>query len=243
MHSFHYRNGKLFCEGVSVQALADRHGTPLYIYSQQTLESHFQELDAALAPLDHRVCFSVKSNSNLAVLRVLAGLGAGFDIVSAGELRRVIAAGGDARSPAFSPASARRRRRSSSPCAGTFIVSMRKAGRNWRASAGSPPASKKSRRWPCGSIPTSTPTPTPRSPRALTRTNSASSSKRWRAFMPAPPAADLRLRGVQMHIGSQLTGSEPFELAVRKVLPLVRTAGRPLWPGVFQHRRRPRHRL
>src|SRR5208337_1983146 len=101
MHSFHYRNGRLFCEGVSVQALAEKHGTPLYIYSQQTLSDHFQKLDRALQPLNHRICFAVKSNSNLSVLRVLAKLGACFDIVSKGELRRVIAAGGSGQSCIF----------------------------------------------------------------------------------------------------------------------------------------------
>src|SRR4051812_20172165 len=95
MHSFHYRNGKLFCEGVSIEALAKEHGTPLYIYSHQTLVDHYSKLDAALAPLDHHICFAMKSNSNLAVMRTLANLGSGFDLVSGGELRRVIAAGGD----------------------------------------------------------------------------------------------------------------------------------------------------
>ena len=95
MHSFSYRKNELHCEQASVKELAERHGTPLYVYSQETLARRFQDLEAALQPLDHRICYAVKANSNLAVLRVLARLGAGFDIVSEGELRRVIAAGGD----------------------------------------------------------------------------------------------------------------------------------------------------
>src|SRR5437868_5303325 len=94
MHHFHYRSNQLFCEGVSIAALARQHGTPLYIYSQQTLIDHFQKLDRALAPLNHLICYAMKANSNLAVLQTLADLGAGFDIVSEGELRRAIAAGG-----------------------------------------------------------------------------------------------------------------------------------------------------
>src|ERR1043165_9581236 len=94
MHDFRYAHGELYCEGVSVESLAKKYGTPLYVYSQRTLTNHFQKLDQALAPLDHLVCFAMKSNSNLAVLRVIADLGGGFDIVSEGELRRVIAAGG-----------------------------------------------------------------------------------------------------------------------------------------------------
>src|SRR6201991_1758634 len=95
MHDFRYVRGQLFCEGVSVESLVKKFGTPLYIYSQRTLTNHFQKLDQALAPLNHLVCFAMKSNSNLAVLRVIADLGGGFDIVSEGELARVIAAGGD----------------------------------------------------------------------------------------------------------------------------------------------------
>src|SRR6266567_1960385 len=101
MHDFHYVAGKLYCEGVSMEALAKKFGTPLYVYSQRTLTNHFQKLDSALASLDHLVCFAMKSNSNLAVLRTLADLGGGFDIVSAGELQRVIAAGGDPRKCVF----------------------------------------------------------------------------------------------------------------------------------------------
>ncbi len=89
MHDFHYVGDKLCCEGVALEALAREFGTPLYVYSEHTLTDHFQKLDQALAGVDHRLCFSVKSNSNLAVLRTLARLGSGFNIVSAGELRRV----------------------------------------------------------------------------------------------------------------------------------------------------------
>jgi len=78
-----------------MESLVKKFGTPLYVFSQRTLTNHFQKLDTALAPLDHLICYSVKANSNLAVLRALANLGSGFDIVSGGELERVIAAGGD----------------------------------------------------------------------------------------------------------------------------------------------------
>src|SRR5713101_6785476 len=101
MHDFHYAGSKLFCEEVALETLARRFGTPLYVYSQHTLTDHFQKLDRAMAGVDHLICFSVKSNSNLSVLRTLAGLGSGFDIVSGGELQRVIAAGGDPRRCAF----------------------------------------------------------------------------------------------------------------------------------------------
>jgi len=101
MHEFRYVGNKLFCEGVAVESLAGKYGTPLYVYSQRTLTGHFRKLDAAMSPVDHLVCFAVKSNSNLSVLRTLANLGGGFDIVSGGELQRVIAAGGDPRKCVF----------------------------------------------------------------------------------------------------------------------------------------------
>src|SRR2546423_864725 len=101
MHDFRYVRGKLHCEEVSVQALAKKFGTPLYVYSQHTLTQHFRRLDDAMAGLDHLICFAVKSNSNQSVLRALARLGSGFDIVSGGELQRVISAGGDPRKCAF----------------------------------------------------------------------------------------------------------------------------------------------
>src|SRR4051812_27820445 len=95
MHDFSYIGGKLYCEGVSIESLVKKYGTPLYVYSQHTFSDHYQKLDRALAGLNHLICFAMKSNSNQAVLRVLANLGSGFDIVSEGELRRVLAAGGD----------------------------------------------------------------------------------------------------------------------------------------------------
>ena len=95
MEHFPYRNGELLAEQLAVSDIAARHGTPSYIYSRAALEAHFREYQQALAGCDHLVCYAVKANSNLAVLDVLARMGAGFDIVSGGELERVIAAGGD----------------------------------------------------------------------------------------------------------------------------------------------------
>src|SRR3974390_2254104 len=101
MHDFHYLGNTLFCEGVSLESLVKKFGTPLYVYSQRTLTEHFQKLDRAMNGVKHLICFAVKSNSNQAVLRTLARLGSGFDIVSGGELQRVKAAGGDPRKCVF----------------------------------------------------------------------------------------------------------------------------------------------
>ena len=99
---FHYVEGRLFCEGADLDAIAEHYGTPAYVYSSNSIVSRFREYDRALAGLPHRVCYAVKANSNLAVLSLLAHEGAGFDIVSGGELFRVLAAGGDPKSVVFS---------------------------------------------------------------------------------------------------------------------------------------------
>ena len=102
MSDFDYRNDELFAEDVPLADIAQRFGTPTYVYSRAVLERNFLAYRDALAGTDHLICYAVKSNSNLAVLNVLARLGAGFDIVSGGELERVIAAGGDPSRVVFS---------------------------------------------------------------------------------------------------------------------------------------------
>jgi diaminopimelate decarboxylase len=99
---FFYRDHLLACEGVDLTSLAESYGTPAYVYSKQGIVSRFRAYRNALAGIPHRVCFAVKANSNLAVLKTLAQEGAGFDIVSGGELYRVLAAGGNPESVVFS---------------------------------------------------------------------------------------------------------------------------------------------
>ncbi|MDD3313663.1 diaminopimelate decarboxylase [Pseudodesulfovibrio sp.] len=93
MHHFQYRDGRLYAEEVSVTALAEEYGTPLYLYSAATFRRHFKAFDSAFDGIEHLTCFSVKANSNLAVLRLLGEMGAGMDIVSGGELYRALKAG------------------------------------------------------------------------------------------------------------------------------------------------------
>src|SRR5580765_1136978 len=173
MHDFRYVRRQLYCEGVSIDSLAKRFGTPLYVYSQHTLTDHFQKLDRALAPLDHLVCFAMKANSNAAVMRTLANLGRGFDVVSEGELRRVLAAGGDPTKCVF--AGVGKTEREIEFALSEDIYSF----------------------------------------------NVESEPELARISNVASRLKNIRLRGLQMHIGSQLTTVKPFELAVKKVLPLV----------------------
>ena len=95
MDHFNYRDGQLWAEDVAVQAIAAEFGTPVYIYSRATIERHWRAFDEALGAHPHLICYAVKANSNLAVLNVMARLGSGFDVVSVGELERVLAAGGE----------------------------------------------------------------------------------------------------------------------------------------------------
>lgn len=102
MDYFNYRDNRLFVEDVAVEDIVKAHGSPCYIYSRATFERHWNAFDEALSAHEHLVCFAVKANSNLGVLSVLAKMGSGFDIVSGGELERVLAAGGDASKVVFS---------------------------------------------------------------------------------------------------------------------------------------------
>ncbi|MCD5969961.1 diaminopimelate decarboxylase [Pseudomonas quasicaspiana] len=102
MDAFNYRDGELFAEGVALSAIAERFGTPTYVYSRAHIEAQYNAYADALSGMPHLVCYAVKANSNLGVLNVLARLGSGFDIVSRGELERVLAAGGKADRIVFS---------------------------------------------------------------------------------------------------------------------------------------------
>lgn len=103
MDYFNYQDdGQLWAEGVALTELAQKYGTPLYVYSRATLERHWKAFDSSVAQHPHLVCYAVKANSNIGVLNVLARLGSGFDIVSMGELERVLAAGGDPAKVVFS---------------------------------------------------------------------------------------------------------------------------------------------
>ena len=102
MDFFQYKNEQLYVEDLPVKQLAEEFGTPLYIYSRATLERHWHAFDSALGEHPHLICYAVKANSNIGILNVMAKLGSGFDIVSQGELERVLAAGGEASKVVFS---------------------------------------------------------------------------------------------------------------------------------------------
>lgn len=221
MHDFRYVGNRLFCEGVAVQTLAEKFGTPLYVYSQRTLTRHFQKLDQALAPLDHLVCFAMKSNSNLAVLRTMADLGGGFDIVSGGELQRVIAAGGDPSRCVFAGVGKTVEEIEFALRRGIYSFNVESEPELHRINEVAARLKKRA------------PVAVRVNPNVSAKTHSKITTGTYEnkfgiafeniegVYARARKLKNLWLRGVQMHIGSQITEARPFELAVRKVLPLV----------------------
>ena len=102
MDHFSYKQGQLYCEDVALKDIAATHGTPAFVYSRATIERHYRAFDEAFGDQPHQICYAVKANSNIAILNLLARLGSGFDIVSGGELERVLRAGADAKKVIFS---------------------------------------------------------------------------------------------------------------------------------------------
>ncbi|MEI7806963.1 MAG: diaminopimelate decarboxylase [Verrucomicrobiota bacterium] len=222
MHQFRYLGNNLFCEGVSVDSLAKKFGTPLYVYSQATLEDHFQKLDRALAPLDHLVCFAMKANSNLSVMRTLANLGSGFDVVSAGELQRVIAAGGDPKKCVFAGVAKSEAEIEFALRKGIYSFNCESEPEILRINKVAARLKKRA------------PIAVRINPNIAAKTHSKITTGTYEnkfgiqfehveaIYACASKLSNIWLRGVQMHIGSQLTDVTPYDLAVKKVLPLVR---------------------
>lgn len=222
MHSFRYQQGQLFCENVSLQALAEKHGTPLYVYSKATISDHFKRLDSALGSLDHLVCYAVKANSNLSVLSTIAKLGGGFDIVSAGELYRVIKAGGDPAKCTFAGVGKTHDEIEYALNAGIYCFNAESEAELHFINEVAASVGKKA------------PVAVRVNPNVDAKTHAKittgkSENKFGIDFDRIPEvyariAAEcphLEIRGLQMHIGSQLTSVDPFVEAVKKVAPLV----------------------
>src|SRR5215207_11044643 len=226
MHDFRYVGNKLYCERVSIESLVKKHGTPLYIYSQHTLEDHFQKLDSALASLDHMICYAMKANSNLAVMRTFANLGSGFDIVSEGELRRVVAAGGDAQKCIFAGVGKTEQEIEYALRKGIYSFNVESEPELQRINKVAARMKKIA------------PIAVRVNPNVDAGTHAKITTGTYEnkfgiafeqvegVYARAGKLKNLRLRGIQMHIGSQLTQVKPFELAVKKVLPLVQKLAR-----------------
>lgn len=221
MHDFAYQGKKLFCERLSIESLVKKHGTPLFVYSQSTLEGHFQKLDQALAPLDHLICYAMKANSNLAVMRTLANQGGGFDIVSGGELQRVIAAGGDPKKCTFAGVG---------KTEDEIAFALRK--RIYCFNVESLPELERINKV-AGKLKKKAPIAIRVNPNVDAKTHAKITTGTYEnkfgipfeqiesVYRRAAKLPNITPRGVQIHIGSQLTSVSPFEQAVAKVIDLV----------------------
>jgi len=184
MHHFQVKKGELYAEGVPISKLADTYGTPLYVYSASTIADHFDRLTAALAPLNHLICYAMKANSNLAILKLLAQRGSGFDLVSGGELTRVLKAGGKAEKCSFAGVGKTRDEIEQALAANVYVFNVESIAELEFIDR---IAGEKKKRAPIAirvnpNVDAGT---TPRSPPAPTKTNSASPSRKSGRSMPA----------------------------------------------------------
>lgn len=219
--AFHQRNGEWYCEGVPVRRLAEEFGTPLYVYSESHVLGQYRALDQALKGLDHLICYAMKANSNLAILRALAAAGAGFDIVSGGELQRVLRAGGTADRCVFSSVGKTREEIELALRAGIYCFNVESEPELRTIAA---VAQRMGRRAPIALRVNPHVDPDTHHYISTGRQESKFGIGIERAMAVYREAAQLpgiEIRGVQMHIGSQITKTAPFVLAIRKVLPLV----------------------
>ena len=222
MHSFHYHDGKLRCEDVDLVRVAQEFGTPLYVYSAGTILDHYQRLDRALSGLDHLICYAVKANSNRAILKLLADAGAGFDIVSGGELFRVLAAGGKASKCTFAGVGKSREEIEYALREGVYSFNVEsEAELDYIDRI----ASEKDLRAPVAFR--VNPDVDPATHEYISTGKSENKfgiplSRIPHVYERAAKMRKIDIVGVQMHIGSQITEAAPFADAIKKVVPLVR---------------------
>ena len=222
MHFFHYCDGQLHCEDVDLEHVADKIGTPTYVYSAGTILDHYARMDSALAPLDHLICYAVKANSNCAILKLLADAGAGFDIVSGGELFRVLTAGGDPAKCTFAGVGKSRDEIEYALEQGVYsfnveseseleLIDRVAAAKNLRAPIAlrvNPDVDPHTHQY------ISTGSQENKFGIALDQVRAV--------YERAARMSNIEIIGVQMHIGSQITEAKPFASAIEKVAPLVR---------------------
>ena len=221
MHHFHYVGPNLHCESVDLAAIAQLHGTPTYVYSAATMADNYARLQKGLAGLDLQICYAMKANSNLAVLRHFANLGAGFDLVSGGEIRRVIAAGADVKRSVFAGVGKSEAEIALALENGVFAFHVESEPELKRISH------------VAGRLGLKAPIAIRVNPDVDAHTHAkittGKSDNKFGIPLAAAAAAyeaaarypHLELKGVQMHIGSQLTSVAPFVEAVRKIAPFV----------------------
>ena len=221
MHFFSYTDGSLRCEGIELNEIADRFGTPAYVYSAGTIRENYKRLDRALAPLNHLVCYAVKANSNIAVLNLLAKMDSGFDIVSGGELFRVLKAGGRADRCTFAGVGKTRDEIAYALREGVYSFNVESEGELERINE------------VAGSLGLKAPIAIRVNPDVDAKTHKFISTGKSKnkfgigidraadVYRIAAALPHLKIRGVQTHIGSQILESGPFSEAAAKLVTLV----------------------
>jgi len=222
MHRFQYQNGELFCEEVPLNEVADQFETPTYVYSANTILENYRRLHQALAPLDREICYAVKANSNLSILRLLASAGSGFDIVSGGELFRILKAGGHPARCTFAGVGKTREEIRYALQQGIYSFNVESeaeldAIESVAAELGikAPVAIRVN------------PNVDPKTHKYISTGKSQNKfgiglDRAPEIYAYAARRPHLELRGIQTHIGSQILDTKPFGEALDKLLPLVR---------------------
>ena len=218
---FPYQNSRLHAEGVPLSDIAARYGTPCYVYSRAALTDGYRQFSDALRGREHLICYAVKANANLAILNVFARLGAGFDIVSGGELQRVLAAGGDARKVVFSGVGKTADEMRMALAADILCFNVESAAELERLDAVAAELGKVA----AISLRVNPDVDAKTHPYISTGLKQnkfgVAYTEAIALYRKARALANLHITGMDCHIGSQLTETSPFIAAVEKVLALV----------------------
>ncbi len=221
IHDFHYKSGELYCEGVKVSSIVKKTGTPVYIYSHNTLVEHFRKIKAAFDEVDPVICFAMKANSNLAVLKALVREGAGFDIVSGGELRKALLVGAEAKKIVYASVGKTEAEIADAIRAGIllFNVESKPELMNIERIAG---RMKKTVQVALRINPdVEAPTHDKINTGSLKKKFGIDLSTARGIFLDHKRFKNISINGVHVHIGSQITEGAPFMKAIRTALAFI----------------------
>ncbi len=225
MNYFSYKQKQLFAEEVALKDIAARVGTPFYVYSARTLRRHFEVFDQAFAGVDHLICYAMKALSNLSILKLFAGMGSGFDIVSVGELMRCLKVGADPRKIVFSGVGKSDEEITAALDAGILMINAESRPELYRIAA---MARRRGKRAPV-SLRVNPDLDPGTHPHISTGHRDSKFgvplAQVLEYYAEARGLADLELVGLSTHIGSQITDTAPFSEAGYKVATIVRKLG------------------
>jgi len=221
MHDFHFKNGELCCENTRVSTIAQRVGTPFYLYSYKTLTDHFLKIQRAFAKLDPIICFAMKSNGNLSVIKSLVDLGAGIDVVSVGELKKALLVGADPQKIVFASVGKTGEEIAFAIKTGILLFNVESQPELAEINRIAVKMGKKVQA--ALRINPDVPAPTHE------YTNTGSLKKKFgidlrttrRIFRARKKYSHVKINGVHIHIGSQITSGAPFVGAIKKVITFI----------------------